>query len=61
MEIAARQIAEDEKKLGVIETREKETRKAYHSAKDNLILRIVPEQSWTLGSCLIRRGRQKHA
>lgn len=36
MEIAERQIAEDEKKLDVIASREKEKRNAYHSAKDNL-------------------------
>lgn len=36
MEIAERQIAEDEKKLDVIAFREKEKRNAYHSAKDNL-------------------------
>ena len=36
MEIAARQIAEDEKKLKVIEVREEETRAACHTAKDNL-------------------------
>lgn len=36
MEIAGRQIAEDEKKLDVIASREKEKRNAYHSAKDNL-------------------------
>lgn len=36
MEIAARQVAEDEKKLEVIASREKEKRHAYNSAKDNL-------------------------
>ncbi|WP_148410747.1 SbcC/MukB-like Walker B domain-containing protein [Murimonas intestini] len=36
MEIAARQIDEDEKQLKVIEVREKETRTAYNSAKENL-------------------------
>lgn len=36
MESAARQIAEDEKKLRVIEVREEEIRTAYHAAKDNL-------------------------
>lgn len=36
MEIAERQIAEDEKKLDVIASREMEKRNAYHSAKDNL-------------------------
>lgn len=36
MEIATRQIAEDEKELEVIASREKETRSAYNSAKDNL-------------------------
>ena len=36
MEIAKRQIAEDEKKLSAIVTREKEIRKDYNSAKDSL-------------------------
>lgn len=36
MEIAERQIAEDEKKLEAINIREKEMRAAYNSAKDNL-------------------------
>lgn len=36
MEIAERQIAEDDKKLEVIASREKEKRSAYNSAKDNL-------------------------
>ena len=36
MEIATRQIAEDEKKLEVIAVREKEIRTAYNSARDNL-------------------------
>lgn len=36
MEVATRQIAEDERKLDVIASREKETRNAYNSAKDNL-------------------------
>ena len=35
MEIATRQIAEDEKKLDAIDLREKEIRTAYNSAKDN--------------------------
>lgn len=36
IEIATRQIAEDEKKLEVIAVREKEARDAYNAAKDNL-------------------------
>jgi hypothetical protein len=36
MEIAKKQIGEDEKKLQEIDSREKEARKAYYSAKDNL-------------------------
>ncbi len=36
MEIADRQLAEDEKKLNVIEVRENEIRTSYHSAKENL-------------------------
>lgn len=36
MEIASKQIAEDEKKLEQVDLREKETRAMYHSAKENL-------------------------
>lgn len=61
MEIATRQITEDERKLEVISVREKETRSAYHSAKDHLnsmdCARAIEEAEEALQKAEEEKGR----